>query len=467
MKEQYTENTEEEENEEKEKDQFDHLDYLDPWQLEFLQTEGDKILCTGRQVGKSTVCSIDAGEYAINNPKSKPIVMIAPTERQAYALFDKTLNYLSQYYPERVIRKGRDRPTKQRIKLRNGVEIYCLPVGTSGIGIRFLTIGRLYVDEASRMPEEVWAAVDPALLTTGGSTILISTPFGARGRFYETWVNQDKAYESFSRFSIDSENVIRNREFGQYWTEVQREKALQKIEQAKNRMSKRAYAEEYLGEFIEDLHRYFSDELIEKCCTIKRPKVFSKHARYYLGVDIARMGEDEGTYEIIRKDSSEKLVHVENIVTRKKLTTDTERKILELDKQYNFREIYIDAGSGSLGVGIYDHLLENDQTKRKIVAINNRARPMDRDGTKKQRIAKEDLYINLLALMEQGKIKLLDDDEVKESLRSVQYEYVQKEGELTKLRIFGTYTHIVEGIIRAAWCVHGKDLNIWIRSIRT
>ena len=66
---------------------------LDKWQNEFLQTEGDKIVCCGRQGGKSEICGMDAGRYALNN-KNKIILMIAPTERQAYALFDKTLNYI-------------------------------------------------------------------------------------------------------------------------------------------------------------------------------------------------------------------------------------------------------------------------------------------------------------------------------------------------------------------------------------
>ena len=38
---------------------------LDPWQKKFIETKGDKILCCGRQVGKSVICGIDAGEYAI------------------------------------------------------------------------------------------------------------------------------------------------------------------------------------------------------------------------------------------------------------------------------------------------------------------------------------------------------------------------------------------------------------------
>src|SRR3990170_1582961 len=90
---------------------------LDPWQEKFIQTKGDKILCCGRQVGKSVICGIDAGEYAANNPKNV-ILMIAPTERQAYALFEKTLAYLSDNYKQ-LLKKGKERPTKTQINLKN------------------------------------------------------------------------------------------------------------------------------------------------------------------------------------------------------------------------------------------------------------------------------------------------------------------------------------------------------------
>jgi hypothetical protein len=179
------------------------------------------------------------------------------------------------------------------------------------------------------------------------------------------------------------------------------------------------------------------------------------------------MGEDEGTFEIVERISKTNIVQVENKVTTKKLTTETYKNIVELDRQYNFSKIFIDAGSGSLGVAIFDMCLENDTLKRKVVAINNADRPLeyDKEKGKRTKILKEDLYDNLRALMEMGSIKLLDDEDLIESLKSVQYEYLMKEGEATRLRIFGNYTHIAEGLIRAAWCSKYKDINIWIRSI--
>jgi len=438
---------------------------LDPWQKEVIAWKGDKIICTGRQVGKTEICAYDCGEYAVKPDNPYPILMTAPTERQAFNLFDKTLKYLLENHPKMVITKGMKRPTKTKIELTNGMKIYCLPVGASGLGIRGITVGRSYEDENSRIPEEVEAAIAPMLLTTGGARIKISTPFGTQGEFYRTWINENNAYNSYKRFSITTEKVIRDRKLSDTWTERQREGALRLIEQAKNRMSKRQYAQEFMGEFVADLHRWFSDELIEKTCILKRKNIIDRSGDYFMGCDIARMGEDEGTFEIIDKKSRDMLIHVENIVTRKKYTTETEDRILELDKIYHFRNIYIDAGAGTLGVSVFDHLLHNEQTKRKIVAINNRGRPMSYDTNTFAKLLKEDLYTNLLALMEQGKVQLLDDDDIIESLRSVQYEYVMKSNEPTKLRIFGNYTHIAEGIIRACWCVKDKSLNIRIHWI--
>ena len=54
------------------------------------------------------------------------------------------------------------------------------------------------------------------------------------------------------------------------------------------------------------------------------------------------------------------------------------------------------------------------------------------------------------------------DDEVFLSLKSVQYEYIEGD----KIKFFGNYTHIAEGLIRAAWAVKDKNLNIWIDTIK-
>ena len=130
--------------------------------------------------------------------------------------------------------------------------------------------------------------------------------------------------------------------------------------------------------------------------------------------------------------------------------------ILHLEKLWNFKQIFID--DGGMGVGVFDQLLTEESTRRKTIAINNTNRPLDREEKKRKRTLKQDLYNNLLMLMERGRIRLLKDDEIFHSLKSMQYEY-NEEG---KIKIFGNDNHICEGLVRAAWAVKDKSLNIWI-----
>ena len=426
---------------------------LDPFQLEILKTKGHKLLCSGRQTGKSTVISIDAGEYAIQHIGSS-ILIISATERQAEELFNKILFFLDDKYPK-MIKRGRERPTKHILRLTNGSIIRCLPTGLAGIGIRGFTIDRLIADEAAFIPEAVWEAVTPMLLTTGGEITLVSTPHGKGGYFWKCY-NDPK----FKVFHVNSEDVIKNREISVSWSSEQREKAIAHLEQERKTMSKLKYAQEYLGQFVSDLRQWFPDNLIKSCMTAER-KSINKDKTYFCGMDIARLGEDDTTFEILEKVNKDLLVQVENIVAKKSRINETVTQTLELDKQYNFRKIYID--DMGVGGGVFDYLLSNDQTKRKVEAINNSSRPLDREDTRHKKILKEDLYTNLLVLMEQEKIKLLKDDDIFFSLKSVQFEYVMEEGKDTRLKIWGDNTHICEGLIRSAWCNKDKSLNIWVR----
>jgi len=407
---------------------------LDTWQEEVLKTKGNLCLCSGRQVGKSTIISIKAGEYAISHVK-KTILIIASVERQALLLFEKVLSYIHDNHKP-FIKRGKDKPTKHTLRLTNGSVIHCLPTGLSGYGIRGYTIDQLYADEAHFIPEDVWTAVTPMLATTGGDIILLSTPHGRTGYFYRCFSDP-----SFTSFHVSSEDCDRI------------PKGFLNLE--KERMTKLQYSQEYLGEFIDELQQFFPDKLIAKCMTMQRRSIIAKDRRYYLGVDIARMGDDESTFEIIDKIDANTYEHIESIITTKTLTTMTTREILRLNKEYEFKKIYID--DGGIGVGVFDQLLEEDETRRKTVAINNASRALDRDDKRHKKLLKEDLYNNLLRMMEQGKLRLLDDPEIFQSLKSVQYEYTDR-----GLRIFGNYTHITEGLIRAAFCAKDKSLKMFI-----
>ena len=418
---------------------------LDPWQKDFLQTKGDKMLLCGRQVGKSVICSLDAALFAKNNP-NKTTLIIAPTERQAYALFDKTLQHFTAF----DLKTGKHRPTKHKLELKNGSKIWCLPTGISGVGIRFLTIDRLYIDECQNVGEEVRTAVTPMLLTTAGDKIYLGTP-KPNSFFVKEFMDQGS---TFTKFSVKSEEVLRDRDLTKEWTEYHRQKALDYIEGERRYMTKLQFAQEYEGEIIQDLHQFFSRALIESCMTID-PHSPRPVGKPYLGVDVASMGRDETVLISGIKTKSDKMVMYDMSVLMESRITSTARSIIDADIKEDYLKIYVD--DGGLGVGVFHLLLEHPQTSRKVIAINNASRSLDRDDNQHKRLLKEDLYTNLKRLMEQGRIKLWKDDELLLSLQSVQFEYKNN-----RMILFGDNTHKTEALIRCAWAMMDKSLNIFI-----
>jgi hypothetical protein len=391
----------------------------------------DCFLLCGRQVGKTTAMSIKAVELCINSFKAGEFILICSiTEKQAYHMLTKALVYAEAKY-SKMIKTGRDKPTMHKILFKNGTGILCFASGERGEGLRGYTIKKLMIDEGSRMSDEFFIAVSPMLSVVRGSMDIASTPCGKQGFFYKASLD-----EKFKKFYISAEDCPRHtKEF---------------LKSEELRLTKLAYAQEYLAIFTDELKRLFNDELINKICSIKRKQHYFKN-RIYLGVDVAGFGKDENVFAVLEKHTNI-IEQRENLIKKRVYTTETTKEILRLESIYNFRKIGVD--DGGLGFGVYSELMNEDKTKRKTIPLNNASRELDKDGEKSKKLLKEEMYLNLLSLMENNKIKLLDDDEIKLSLSSIQFE---------ENKIFGNYSHIAEAIIRASWLAEkDKSLNIFI-----
>lgn len=422
---------------------------LDAWQKEVIETDGNLCICSGRQTGKSQCVAIKACEFVVKNPK-KQVMILSITEEQAINLLQKCTLYMAEKY-SRLIKKGKDRPTKSKLLLNNGSKIITKAVGQSGFSVLGYTNDLLIIDEAALVSDSIWESITPTLLTsTHGNIILISTPHGKKGFFYQAFHSED-----FKKIYMNSVEVIEKRPISSSWTKIRREKAMGFLESEKKRMSIREFGQQYLAQFLEDLTQFYPDDIIRKTMLMQRAQKERGERIFYLGIDVARLGGDDTCFEILER-IDELLIHIDSIVWKKVLLSEITEKILILDTQYDFKKIYID--DGGIGVGVFDSLLTNNQTKRKIIALNNAQRIIEYNPDKtpkRKKLLKEDLHNNLLHLMEKGKIMILDDSNIWQSFKSVQYEYINEKGGAT-MRIFGDNTHIVEGIIRAAWCVKDK-----------
>ena len=436
--------------------------HLDPWQKEVLNYKGDIGLCTGRRVGKTYILSRKAIDHMVKY--GKPIIVVSLTEDQAMIIIQMALQYARETYPK-LIGKGKYKPQLKKlfiIRDKRPVEMLSRPVGNTGDATRGFEGGVLIVDEASRMPRMFWIAALPVLLTCAGEIWMCSTPFGKQGYFWERFnesVNLKAPKARFKFFYQNTEEVMKNRPISESWTKEQSEGAIKILEDDKKDMSEMEYGQEYLGLFLDELRQFFSDEWIEKVCSLPNPEVYSfslgtnSGRDLFLGVDVGRVN-DPSTFEILDGTNEEKIRQVYHDSKLKLSIPSTFEEMRRLERTYSFNRIGVD--SGGMGAGVLDLLLRDEDTKRKSEGLDNATKPIDADGKEKP-LLKEEMYVNLLTNGELGHLKLFNNPEIIASLRSIQYEYLEK-----RMKIFGKDSHITEGLTRANQLIKSKGLKCFI-----
>jgi hypothetical protein len=76
---------------------------------------------------------------------------------------------------------------KQSFRLTNNSRVVALP-GTENTTRGFAAPSLIILDEASRISDDLVRALSP-MLALGGRMVMLSTPFGKRGYFFEQWTN--------------------------------------------------------------------------------------------------------------------------------------------------------------------------------------------------------------------------------------------------------------------------------------
>jgi hypothetical protein len=157
----------------------------DPWQMEVLAGGHDRLLLNCcRQAGKSTAAALLSVMETVGN-EGNTTLMLAPSFRQSRLLF-KTAAGILQKLGQRFIRRS----TLHEIHLKNESQIVCLPCREETIR-GYANVNLLLIDEAARVPDDLFRAVTPMLAVSDGRMICMSTPYGRRGFFYNAWSQGD------------------------------------------------------------------------------------------------------------------------------------------------------------------------------------------------------------------------------------------------------------------------------------
>ena len=113
----------------------------------------------------------------------------------------------------------------------------------------FSSVSLLLIDEASRVPDELYRALRPMLAVGGGSLWLLSTPYGKRGFFYNEWTNG----EEWTRFRIPASECPRI--------------PAAFLEQERRALGPRYFAQEYLCEFHSTNDALFNESQVRRAIT--------------------------------------------------------------------------------------------------------------------------------------------------------------------------------------------------------
>jgi hypothetical protein len=189
----------------------------DDWQRQVLEGDHKRLLLNcSRQAGKSTVVAVASLIEAVRVPGSLTI-LVSRTLRQSGLLFR-----MVKRFHKRLGSRGLEHSTRHELRLTNGSRVVCLPCKEETIrGYSAVTL--LVIDEAARVPDDLYRAVLPMLAVSDGRMICLSTPYGKRGFFHNAWARGGADWtriqvpvQRISRITAEYLEKVR-REMGSSW----------------------------------------------------------------------------------------------------------------------------------------------------------------------------------------------------------------------------------------------------------
>jgi len=214
----------------------------DPVQEEILNARNRQLIlnCT-RQWGKSTITAAKAVHRVMTKAGSL-VIVVSPTSRQSGEFVRKASGFVRKL----GIRAKGDGDNEISLELPNGSRIVGLP-GSEATVRGFSAVSMLLVDEASRVSDELYLAIRPMLAVSKGELWLMSTPFGKRGFFWETWERGGPEWHRVRVTAADCQRI--QAEF---------------LREERRAMGDRWFRQEYCCEFSDSSSSIFDADLVDQ-----------------------------------------------------------------------------------------------------------------------------------------------------------------------------------------------------------
>ncbi|MGA7307582.1 MAG: hypothetical protein WBX05_01380, partial [Pseudolabrys sp.] len=238
-------------------------------------------LCDHRQ-------ALTVGEHAV-------LLFLAQSQRTAKVAFQYACG-LFETTP--LLRQLVVNRTNDTIELTGGVDLEIRPAsfrglrGVTAVGVIADELGYWYSDDSANPDVEVLAAVRPALATTGGPLLMVSSPYARRGELWEV-------YRQHYGPDGDPDILVAHgasREFNETLSQVVVDRALAR--------DHARFSAEYLAQFRSDVETFIAIETVRACVdTGARERKPQRYASYVAFIDPAGgSGGDSMTLAIAHMD---------------------------------------------------------------------------------------------------------------------------------------------------------------------
>ena len=224
------------------------------------------IVLKSRQLGLSTITAAYA-MWMVLFHKDKNVLIIA-TKLAVAQNFIKKCKFLLSSCPRWLILPQIVKNNSQALEFNNGSQIKAIP--TSDDAGRSEALSLLIVDEAAfvRNFDTLWTGLYPTL-STGGEAIVLSTPNGVGGQYYDLWVYAEKGENIFNPIKLT-------------W-DVHPDRGAQWFEDETKNMTQKQIAQELLCDFAASGETFLRVEDIE-------------YIRDWISTPIDRWGPDMGVW---------------------------------------------------------------------------------------------------------------------------------------------------------------------------
>lgn len=367
------------------------------------------ILCAHRRSGKDKTIFANLPKKMIE--RVGLYFYVLPFYSQAKKIIwqgsDKEGFRFLNHFPKEIIKNLNE--TEMRVELVNGSILQLVGadridsiVGTNPIGVVF--------SEYSLMKPNVWDFIRPILAENGGWAVFIFTPRGMNHAWKLMQQAKDNPEWFTQTLTVEDTNAI----------------SKEVLESERREMPQDLFEQEYYVKFIEGAGAFFRNVDHARALVDPTP---DPQKKYRMGVDLAKFQDytvitilDLMTFNVVKQ---ERFNQIDYTLQKAKIEAQYHKYFKPL--------VYID--STGVGEPIYDDLVKSGMNVQPFHFTEQTRR---------------DLLVNLQLRLEQGSIKIPDDEQLISELKSFQYAIT--ESGRVKIQVpEGVHDDMVFSLALACW----------------